>query len=250
MEVISRSRSRAIRVSDCSTTSRRQLHPHSFPGWSVESLDIHADLTPHLFRPLVIGASPSLVDLTLRSGIVSTNWKKFLRAARFPHLETITLSGDVPLLDLIRFLNRHRTISEVYIVPSRGFVREPFPAPRRNLTMPNLEVLSAPLPWVLAILGSVAVAPSLFQLRISDGCARRNSSTLSAIFDCLMMCKRVEELEISLPLRTPYAILRPNDSFDYDRFPHLGTKVFGILLTEFPTVFRPSPDDADIIVSS
>jgi hypothetical protein len=249
MEVILLSRCSDIRVDGCSTSGRRQILLDGFTPSPVELLNIHADLTPDLFQPLIIGAFPFLVDLTLQTGTTSTKWKDFLRAAYLPRLKKIKLSEDIPLLILISFLNRHIEISQVSIATSQSAAGNVLLVARKKLVMPNIKVLSAPSRWMLAILESAATPPTLSRLCVL---AQRPpyQSTLSTILSCLKLCEAVEEVEISLPASTPHAILRPNDKLNYEHFPSLKTNVFKILFTEFATALGPALEDADIMVSA
>jgi hypothetical protein len=248
MQAIAQTRCPMIEIAGCSVAGPGRINSIGFATWPIESLDIHGDLTPSAFRPLAIAVSPFLVNLRLRTGTAATKWEPFLNSLHLPQLEKIALSEDVSLPALIKFLNRHPKISQVSIAHDyQSPTREDFPVVRSKLNMSNIDTLSGPIPWLLAMLRNAKTPPSLSLLCIT---AQRPPyrSIAPAIFQCLMMCDTVQTLEVSLPTGSCQEVLKLEDRSDQEpRFTHLKTDVFKL---SFIQVFnsQPVPDD-DVLVS-
>ena len=220
-------------------------------AWNLTNLMIEGNLNYTPFRPLLFGASQLLEELSLCSlEATSTSflWKTLLNMTTFPKLQSFQTSEDMPLPLLLNFLSRHPKVSVLSITVNTHSKTTPTDDVIERIELKSLKIISGPPSYILTVLRSASVAPSLARLSLLVN-HLLNLLIFPEVLKCLAMCQKVEAFEVTLPCPNCRVSTQTDDIISLFDFTTLAIKVFRITLL-IPDIDQD--DDAsneDIMVS-
>jgi hypothetical protein len=176
------------------------LMPPVYTAWNLTSLTIEGNLNYTPFRPLLLGVSQLLEDLTLRSLEATTTsflWKTLLNTTTFPKLRSFQTSEDMPLPLLLEFLSRHPKVAILAITINTYSKIMPNDGVIEKIDLKFLKIISGPPSYILTVLRSASAAPSLARLSLILN-HLPNMSIFPEVLKCLAVCQKVDALEITL----------------------------------------------------